>query len=588
MQLSAETKAALQGTVSTSVMILLSRGDVDLSILLVAFMPLLITVAIMLLEGRFFAELRDWLFPRPGKWITFTCQSEGRGDLEDPVVYLSHFLQQPALAAQPGMSEMLRRCVLDTMWTDSMTKTVVVQDQIMTYRANDMVRYAGVHHGVDEFSFIWEGGEFGGTLVKAVVAATAHNRESISRTLTLRGESHAALDALIVAAKRAFLEDHFAKRLSGPPRDYRWSAADKKWLSSARTCHKSLGNIFLAESVAQYMTDFVADLQACRKLQQSMGQPVKSSLLLHGPPGTGKSSIANALAGDLAMPLYRVEFTPVSGPVAIKEQLDAIPPNSLVLLDDLHLMLASRDSAGLRKDADAQISSLSSLSSPSSQTNETTVSVSTPKVSASTVKTEAGQQEGQQVAQQAGKEAVPGGVGGEIDALTSLLKGGRSDDLKGVDRVLQAALDGYDMLSGCVVVATTNDLAVLTEALKRPGRLGRPLEILPCDGSQVAAILRAFEVSVSHPGDRDLPIVMPTSGVSSALLIHDFLPIAVSSRLSRVEKLAAMRDTLISHGIKAPTLTSHSPTSPHSPSPPSPAPLSCAASRTSSTKLKEA
>jgi hypothetical protein len=95
----------------------------------------------------------------------------------------------------------------------------------------------------------------------------------------------------------------------------------------------------VAETILQKLKDFIAD----RTWYQEMGIPYHLGLLFHGTPGSGKTSIIGALAGELKMNLYILSL---AGEDMNDERfaclLSEIPPNSFMVLEDVDAAFAVR------------------------------------------------------------------------------------------------------------------------------------------------------------------------------------------------------------------------------------------------------
>lgn len=95
----------------------------------------------------------------------------------------------------------------------------------------------------------------------------------------------------------------------------------------------------VAETILQKLKDFIAD----RAWYQEMGIPYHLGLLFHGTPGSGKTSIIGALAGELKMNLYILSL---AGEDMNDERfaclLSEIPPNSFMVLEDVDAAFAAR------------------------------------------------------------------------------------------------------------------------------------------------------------------------------------------------------------------------------------------------------
>jgi mitochondrial chaperone BCS1 len=94
-----------------------------------------------------------------------------------------------------------------------------------------------------------------------------------------------------------------------------------------------------AEAILQKLKDFIAE----RSWYQEMGIPYHLGMLFHGIPGSGKTSIIGALAGELKMNLYILSL---AGDDMNDERfaclLSEIPPNSFMVLEDVDAAFATR------------------------------------------------------------------------------------------------------------------------------------------------------------------------------------------------------------------------------------------------------
>ncbi|RTE68445.1 hypothetical protein BHE90_017177 [Fusarium euwallaceae] len=151
----------------------------------------------------------------------------------------------------------------------------------------------------------------------------------------------------------------------------------------------------------------------------SRGIPIRRGYLLHGPPGTGKSSFSFALAGSFGIPIYVINLQDSTlneeSLVYLPTQL---PRRCIILLEDI-------DTAGLRR--------------PENESKDETVSKAKKK-------------------KRQGKKRPPSAVTHDMPERISL-------------SALLNAIDGVASHEGRVLIVTTNKPEDLDETLVRPGRI---------------------------------------------------------------------------------------------------------------------
>ncbi|KAH7847887.1 hypothetical protein Vadar_031311 [Vaccinium darrowii] len=72
-----------------------------------------------------------------------------------------------------------------------------------------------------------------------------------------------------------------------------------------------------------------------REYYRRIGKPWKRGYLLHGPPGTGKSTMIAAMANLLSYDIYDLELTAVRSNAALKRLMNRIPCNSILVIEDI-------------------------------------------------------------------------------------------------------------------------------------------------------------------------------------------------------------------------------------------------------------
>lgn len=115
-----------------------------------------------------------------------------------------------------------------------------------------------------------------------------------------------------------------------------WHLADTKPL-------RQLDSVVLDEGVARRLHDDVHEFFSRRHWYASLGIPWRRGYLLHGPPGTGKTSAAYALAGELRLKLCTLSLTnPKLNDHTLADLLQRTPPRSLILIEDIDAFFTAR------------------------------------------------------------------------------------------------------------------------------------------------------------------------------------------------------------------------------------------------------
>jgi hypothetical protein len=100
------------------------------------------------------------------------------------------------------------------------------------------------------------------------------------------------------------------------------------------------------DRIIGYLTDFLSHKEAYMKADI----PFRTGILLHGEPGSGKSSTALAIANELKMNVFIIPLSALLNDESLSDCFANIPPNSIVILEDIDIVKAVKD----RDDNDEQ------------------------------------------------------------------------------------------------------------------------------------------------------------------------------------------------------------------------------------------
>lgn len=119
---------------------------------------------------------------------------------------------------------------------------------------------------------------------------------------------------------------------------------DDSWDTTILRPLRPLETIHFDEKIK---ADLLADIKKyleprTRKFYNSRGVPYRRGYLLHGPPGTGKTSLSLALAGLFGLELYLLHVPSVANDTILEKLFTHLPPRCIVLLEDI-------DAVGIRR-----------------------------------------------------------------------------------------------------------------------------------------------------------------------------------------------------------------------------------------------
>jgi chaperone BCS1 len=118
------------------------------------------------------------------------------------------------------------------------------------------------------------------------------------------------------------------------------------WQPKARKPIRRVDTVHFDDDLKQVL---LADIRKyldpnTKRLYQSRSMPYRRGYLFYGPPGTGKSSLSTALAGEFGLDLYEVKIPCVASDQDLEQMFQEIPPQCIVLLEDVDAIWTDRDS----------------------------------------------------------------------------------------------------------------------------------------------------------------------------------------------------------------------------------------------------
>ncbi|KAG0641995.1 BCS1 N terminal-domain-containing protein [Tuber brumale] len=288
---------------------------------------------------------------------------------------------------------------------------------------------------------------------------------------SIMGRKPQLLKDMLKEARSRYLTKDKSKTVVHRPKAPEAAGSPPTWVRCLARPSRPLSTVVLEQNQKKMFVDDIKDYlePGTQKWYSDRGIPYRRGYLLHGPPGTGKSSLSFAAAGLLGLKIYVLSLASKAlSDAGLASLFDALPPRCVVLLEDIDTISIAQS----RKPADT------TDETPKKTTTDTSTDAST-KVS-----------------------------------LSGLLN----------------VIDGVASPEGRVLILTTNHPEKLDAALIRPGRVDMKIEFKLAGEEAIAGLfMRMYEDynrPIAHEKEEPLvegsgaptPPYTPTSPADPALM----------------------------------------------------------------------
>lgn len=97
---------------------------------------------------------------------------------------------------------------------------------------------------------------------------------------------------------------------------------------------RMLESVVLQPGEKEHLIEDVKQFRASKQRYAQLGIPYHRGYLLHGPPGTGKTSLVSALAAHFGLSIYVINLTDFSDRT-LMNAVNQVPANSVMLFEDI-------------------------------------------------------------------------------------------------------------------------------------------------------------------------------------------------------------------------------------------------------------
>jgi len=129
------------------------------------------------------------------------------------------------------------------------------------------------------------------------------------------------------------------------------------WQKKRDLAGRPISTVVLKDEIVDELSADLERFFDAEETYSNLGLPWHRGYLFHGPPGSGKTSFARAIATKFEMDIYWVALSDLKGDTDLVGLISSVEARSMLLLEDIDVLHAS----GSRDDAEAEGITLSGL-----------------------------------------------------------------------------------------------------------------------------------------------------------------------------------------------------------------------------------
>jgi mitochondrial chaperone BCS1 len=218
------------------------------------------------------------------------------------------------------------------------------------YTPYDTERRVFVTPGVGAH-WLWHNGRPVRVSLERTENTTSHNRREVFHLQSL-GRNPEFMRSLLVQCRSCYIDQTKNKStMSVVDKDLFWERLDSY-------CPRSLESVILPVRIKNDMVQDIERFRESKDWYQSLGIPYRRGYLLHGPPGTGKTSLINGISHHFKMQVCVINLNNMTDS-SLMSMLLKTPVNAIVLLEDIDCAGAAEKRLGKEKGLEDLVTGLS-------------------------------------------------------------------------------------------------------------------------------------------------------------------------------------------------------------------------------------
>lgn len=172
---------------------------------------------------------------------------------------------------------------------------------------------------------------------KVDASATIHSKETIK--LTVLGRNAKLITELFEEVKKKTNNDEvFAV----------YNYKDNMWTRFTTVRKRTFNTLALPQTTSKALDGHFENFAKNKSWYIENGIPYKTGIILHGPPGTGKTSIVSCLCSELKKDCYILDLNSI-GDASLKQAFASVPTGGIILLEDVDTIFSKRKSISIQK-----------------------------------------------------------------------------------------------------------------------------------------------------------------------------------------------------------------------------------------------